>query len=1044
MPDVANAAKPTAPANSSDRTDDAGPLIDRLDGVLVALVVLFAFLSGLFAAKNSDFWQQLAVGRLVTQGQYAFGSDPFTLAGDKEGWINHNWLFGLVMYLIYQVPGFGGDAVVVIKALVTAGLAGFMLNLAMKPGQRLYVPATTIALAILALSPRLLLQPIVVSMFFLGLTLWLLERPRRLVEQGGDSNARPTSWWLIPAVCAVWVNCDSWFVLGPITVGLYLFGEFFDKSPKVGELGIVLGVSLLACLLNPYHVKAFGLPAQLSFSAGMEALKNDAAFRTQGLTPIQGMYFDTRFGLSPAGMAYFPLILLGIVCFAINWGRTPAWRLTVWLFYLFLSLIHARAIPFFAVVAGPVTALNLLEYLASRPASAGNKKGSGRLALAGRVTSLLVGIVVLACGTLGLLQAQPQDDRRIGTGVVIDPLLKETSEKIALLRPGGERTTAAGFNMSPEIVHYMSWFSPAVRGFMDQRLPQFPEGASAYIAIKKALTTDDEGNLVGGPGYQEPFRKWGIQYLIVHDQDLLRQIPVLTRCLLRGNEWSLQEVDGRTIVFGWNDPADKTSTERKALDLNNLAFGPSVRPFTPPLEGSNPTRDSLSILLHGDQDRSPYTAAAATYLALFEASVPAMQRGSARKWETATWVSMIGGFGWMGGPVSNGTMVRALVDGYYVNDFMNQHDDGPPAALYLGLRAARRAVADNPADAQAHFYLGETYYSLARRTRERTYGSPLLQTLRNAQAVACFQQSLQLRPTEVCHRRLAELFQRQYSDLRLHHLTQAYQLAREQGGDPQQIEAMEAQLKRGAEFIEKNRNSYTLESANRPPAQKAQIALKYGLGQEALEQLQKPAGDDSDKLGKGTERSQEQAVMGANLAMRVYMSMGRVDEARALLASLPKDALQPLSELQVPALEWYQLLLAAVAGDDDQADELAQAILSRTIGGARDACASFLGQYLLCEALNATQTGWQFMRYQNRGMLAQTGQIAGAVVDKEVGMAMLRGILALEAGSIERGRTVFQRARNLSAGNTGPVTIERTIDPASYGMAEMYLGWLKK
>ena len=145
----------------------------RLDAVLVALVLLFAFLVASFPAYNGDFFLHAATGRLIAQGKYTFGADPFTFTAPGR-WVNHSWLYDLIVYAVYQVPLIGGAAVVVVKALLIAALAAVMLRAGRKPGASLWVPAVCTALALLTLSPRLFLQPVCVSYLFLGLTLWLL------------------------------------------------------------------------------------------------------------------------------------------------------------------------------------------------------------------------------------------------------------------------------------------------------------------------------------------------------------------------------------------------------------------------------------------------------------------------------------------------------------------------------------------------------------------------------------------------------------------------------------------------------------------------------------------------------------------------------------------------------------------------------------------------------------------------------------------------------------------------------------------------------
>src|SRR6266849_10929184 len=63
-----------------------------LDFALIGLVLVFAFLLGSFAVGNSDFWMHLATGRLIAQGQYEFGKDPFafTTPDGPWTWINHS------------------------------------------------------------------------------------------------------------------------------------------------------------------------------------------------------------------------------------------------------------------------------------------------------------------------------------------------------------------------------------------------------------------------------------------------------------------------------------------------------------------------------------------------------------------------------------------------------------------------------------------------------------------------------------------------------------------------------------------------------------------------------------------------------------------------------------------------------------------------------------------------------------------------------------------------------------------------------------------
>src|SRR6266446_2532552 len=53
-------------------------LTTRLDRAMIAIVLVLGFFLASFAVRNSDFWMHLATGRLIAQGNYVFGVDPFS------------------------------------------------------------------------------------------------------------------------------------------------------------------------------------------------------------------------------------------------------------------------------------------------------------------------------------------------------------------------------------------------------------------------------------------------------------------------------------------------------------------------------------------------------------------------------------------------------------------------------------------------------------------------------------------------------------------------------------------------------------------------------------------------------------------------------------------------------------------------------------------------------------------------------------------------------------------------------------------------------
>jgi hypothetical protein len=382
-----------------------------LDGALIAVVLLIAFEVGFFPIRNSDLLLHRAVGRLVAQGEFDFHSDPFAYTTEGVRWVDHSWLFGVFVYGMNKIAEWGDGALIAIKALLLAALAELLLRLARRPGRSLWVPALCTGLAILALSTRATMHSGCISYLFLGLTLYLLEAPRRRLATAVPGASLPL-WnvrWLIVPLCALWVNCDAWFILGPITVALYLVGELLEgsKAPKGGiaNLGGVLAVSVVACLASPYHVYALSLPEQLGFSPAGQQLENTAPFSAIFFGPFRNIndFFAIGVNRSVAGLAYFPLVVLGLISFAIAPGSWRNWRAPVWLSFFLLSAWHGRAIPFFAIVAGPITSLNFLDRFCGDGAEAPADVDRRRRLLTVRVFTLLLAFATFTAGSAGWL-----------------------------------------------------------------------------------------------------------------------------------------------------------------------------------------------------------------------------------------------------------------------------------------------------------------------------------------------------------------------------------------------------------------------------------------------------------------------------------------------------------------------------------------------------------------------------------------------------------------------------------------------------------------
>lgn len=479
----------------------------RADALAVALVLAVAGLAASFVARNSDLWLHLAAGRLVAQGDYRFGTDPF--ADAERYWANHAWLWDWGAYLAFAT--LGGAALVALKAAAAVGTAALMFA-ATRPRGPLWLCAGCALLGAVAMAPRLLLQPAVASYLLLAACLACLATGRRLAA--------------VPVLVAVWANVDSWFVLGPALVLLFWVGR--RLAPERAALppwpAWLVPAALVAWVLNPHHV--FALQPPMELAAWGTDLAADPRFAGVFASPWRWGQFGEAGGYSPAAWAHAALLVLGAASFAANRAAVRSWRGPVWLAFAVLGAWQARLVPFFAVVGAPVCAANLCEVW---PGVA--------LARPGRALVLAAASALAALAWYGWLTGVHTRERGAAWAVHSDPGLERAALDLKEWRaahPGGRALVT-----HPDLAHYVAWHAPEARGFVDARLHLFAGRATAFAAHSRALgllpdaTDDDRAGLAVA-----------FEAVLLYDPDGGR----MTRALA-GSGWELARVSGAAALL---------------------------------------------------------------------------------------------------------------------------------------------------------------------------------------------------------------------------------------------------------------------------------------------------------------------------------------------------------------------------------------------------------------------------------------------------------------------------------------------------------------
>ena len=954
-----------------------------IDATVSGFLVVFAILLASFPAHHLDLWQHLANGRDLLSG---------------SGSLTRTWLYDLTTYGVYTVAG--GVGLAAAKALL-CGAAALLMFRASRVASDWRLVLGVLGLAVLAMGSRLLLQPATVSLFFLAGVVYLLARER----EGVSPRADVWPGWRLPVLFLVWANTDGRFVIGLGVAALYWLGRAIDargvgafRTELVRAAGRVAILVAAACI-SPAHVTGFGPPPELL--AAVESFRGGADADGASVNSPFSRDYPRLFGDRPAWLAYYPLLGLCLLAVVLNRRHCPwTWSLPL-AGLVVLSGVQGRLIPFFAVVAGPVTVWNLRDVLARR----GDAASGGRVRFAVASVSVLLAATFLVAAWPGWLQGPPFQPRR---WVVETPVAHRsaaeylTRARAANLWEPDSRTLHAGTDAA---------------------------GAFAWFAASDPQIRDDESFArLFDPDRQESarqrLRELRVRRIVVDAGDRDGASPAaLVRLLSDPYEWPVLHLTGGVVVFGWRDPdrpGDVGLYREWEVDFDRLAFrpeeaesAPGVGPdlsrhwrdaFRNPAGPQRPTgREEAVVLMRKAEVSVP--AARIEHIFVWESSQAAGLAASAAAWASPA------------GALDAGVRVALLappdvtpgplgeIGSAYRERFGFDRGDAPAGVLYAAVRAARRAVAENPRDAGSYLVLGRAYLALLTTTEERGWATqlPQLRRVRQMQASAAFNRAIVLNPElAAAHLELGQLYRSlNCLDFAVRHLRTFRELPGCFGGwgdlppGDQRAKSFDAELDQLTKYVESQGREFAAESVNVAVSDRAQMAARRGLVGEALTLLMK---SDVSAFGQ----------RGADLELSLLLHSGRPGEVEAALTT---DLVGLLGE---SSYHWLRAQAHCAAGDYDAADaELEQ--LSGIGGVPLPGLIGFevsglIGKTLLDQHPGGFSTAAVILGPLSRDALQSRVVEITDNLRRSADVDTLRGIVLLEAGSVARAREAFRSA----------------------------------
>ena len=222
-----------------------------------------------------------------------------------------------------------------------------------------------------------------------------------------------------------------------------------------------------------------------------------------------------------------------------------------------------RTVPFFAVIAGPVLAWNVQQWLGATGPIRSRR---------GRVLAFAGALGLLVCAWPGWLQVPPFEPRRwaIETSLSLERGAAATHRWHQEGKLGAD---AGGLYLSADTAAAFAWFCPEEKLVRD-------DGLAAVILGEREVP----------PDWMDQMRAAGINHVIVHAPDGSGLLAALQALLADPLHWPLLYLEGDLAVFGWRDPDQGPDGGAGAFRASNWTsnISPSIPPRTGGLRTEGP------------------------------------------------------------------------------------------------------------------------------------------------------------------------------------------------------------------------------------------------------------------------------------------------------------------------------------------------------------------------------------------------------------------------------------------------------------------------
>lgn len=294
------------------------------------------------------------LGRHITNGRELFSGNTdvlsqnhYSYSMETQRFINHHWLFGVIVFILQQAVGFIGIHIFNIFVLITALL--ILLKLIEKNGNSAIASLLGI-LAVMFLATRPEIRPETIGLLFMANSLLQISN----ITTEKKITRLQILFLLLQQL--LWANTHITFIFGIFLIGLLWFSSFALHNPnfnsKLNKKLLLMAITLsTASLINPNFMQGAVEPFNIFVDYGYSIVEN------------QTLLFLWKVIAHPTFFQYLLFMSFAVPIFFWSFSRLSWFERILFVLGSIMGYLALRNIPIFVFFTFPVTAKGLTMFL---------------------------------------------------------------------------------------------------------------------------------------------------------------------------------------------------------------------------------------------------------------------------------------------------------------------------------------------------------------------------------------------------------------------------------------------------------------------------------------------------------------------------------------------------------------------------------------------------------------------------------------------------------------------------------------------------------